>query len=569
MRMRWMGRIVVLAGWLIAGVAGAQEATAGAPAAVDQTITLKVGWNAFWLGVAPENVTADELFQDWPTDSVSVYRATELGQGDSLSLSTNGITTPEQPFAIWLRGFPNESTLFRPLGDAVYLLKATEARTITLRGRPVGRRMDWHSATYGANYFGVSVPADMSVSPFDYLKGFEPAPTTIYRLGGTDDAPEATALMSSQKVKLGDVLVFTTDNPSDWNGAFEASPRYGVDFGEAGTVGTVTLTNRSGASQDLRIEHRGANAKLAPRLTIRYRDADNLGQSDEWQPLADVLTKTLEPGATWTLQLGLDRRTLGTTGEEVVDTLVCTDTGSARHTEILPLSAADYSTRAGRWPDGIWNLQAQLNTVTRVVGQELQEGLKTHRAMPVRLIVRVDGEGNMTLLQRFVAASLPDGELGSKVVVYGPEATPDVAATVTARLSTPVMAADQPEVPLTGAFHQQASATWTLAPNSTSNPFRHPYHPDHDGRSADYTASAPDGDTFANYTQPVKPELWSVTNTLTLQWADDHADLWLPLEQLSGTLIWQMTGLRAEGPITATGPFTMTRIIAAPDYRKE
>ncbi len=567
--MRWKACIWTLC-VMLGFEAVAQEVSSPQVTQVAQTITLKVGWNAFWLGVAPEGVTASEVFEEWPTDSVSMYRTGEIGQTGTFTTGTGEALIPRQPFLIWLRGMEAESTLHRLQGDAVYVLKASEARTITLKGGPVGRRMEWHTEAYGANYFGVSVPEGVRVAPVDYLMGFGTLPSTIYRFGGTGDVPEAIPLLSSQKVTLGDVLVFGCQQPSDWSGTFQISPRYGIHLGQAGTTDSVTVRNDSGGVLELRMTHMGVDGVLPPNLNLWYRDPDYFVESDAWTQWTEPLTKTLEPGATWTLQIGLDRNVMGTNGRHLADTLVCTDLGRSRHMEIIPVSANDLSTRAGRWPDGIWSLAAELETVTRVVTKDdLQEGLKAHRKMPIRLILRIDGDGNMEMLQRFTAASLPEGDMGTKTVVYGPLATPDTAASVTARLSTPVMATDLPCVTMTGVFPEQASAEWTLAPTSTSNPFRHPYHPEHDGMRADFTTAAPDGDVMANYTQPVKPELWSVKNTITLQWDRHSAVEWMPVEILTGTLIWKMEGLRAEGPITVTGPFSMSRIIESPDYRKE
>ncbi len=547
---------------LCAACAAAQE--------VAQRVELKKGWNAIWLGIAQDSATADEVFGTWPTDSVSVYRAEAFAKAGTYVSSAGEAALPRQPFAIWLRGHTAESTLHRVVGDAVYVLKASEPYSVTLRGRPVGRRMDWHGTEGGANYFGVSVPEGVSVSPADYLAGFPSQPETVYRLGGVGDVPEALPQLGSWKVRQGDVLVLPSVGPSGWNGAFEASPRYGVDFGEGGTTGTVTFRNDSGAEQTLRLEHRGADGKADPRLTLWYRDADSLAAtSNSWFRLEAPLTKTLGAGATWTLQLGLDRSGMGLGGEAIADTLVCADQGNSRHTEILPVAARDLSTRAGRWPDGIWVITAELGAVTRVAGQELREGLKAHRPMPVRLLLRVDGDGRMELLQRLTAAALPNGEAGTKTVVYGPLATPDASAAVTARMSTPLMPTDAPVATLEGTFAETASATWALAADSASNPFRRPYHPAHDGLRAGFATPAPDGDVFANYAQPVKPELWGVSNTLSLRWDSRPSLAWMPTETLTGTLTWRMEGLRAEGPITATGPFAMRRVIVAPDYRKE
>ena len=40
----------------------------------------------------------------------------------------------------------------------------------------------------------------------------------------------------------------------------------------------------------------------------------------------------------------------------------------------------------------------------------------------------------------------------------------------------------------------------------------------HDGKNADFDGPAPDGDDFNNYVATVKPELFSIANSLTLAW---------------------------------------------------
>ncbi len=565
---RWIAGVVCVC-WAVVGFA-LQSLAEPQTAKVEQKITLKEGWNAIWLGVAPDGQTADEVFANWPTDSVSMYRVDEVAKEGTFTTSSSEASTPRQPFAIWLRGYPAESTLQRLVGDAVYVLKATQAEEINVVGRPIARRMTWHTTASGANYFGVSVEKGVSVSPTDYLAGFDQLPDTIYRIGGTGNIPTVTPLLSSQKVKLGDVLVMECQAASTWGGAFQLAPQYGVHFGNSGTTDVITVRNDSGEARTFRLEHAGIDGAGVPQLSLWYRDPDNFAVSDAWTQWEVALEKTLAPGATWSLQVGLDRSRMGENGLHIVDTVRCTDLGRSRHVEMITITASNLNLHTNQWPAGIWALTADLETVTRVISKdEMLEGLKAHRAMPVRLIVRVDENKKMELLQRFTAASLPDGDVGTKAVVYGPLATPDASATVTARLSTPVMDTAQPCIALEGDFNNLASATWTLAPTSPSNPFRHPYHPDHDGKSADFTTAAPDGDVLANYTQPVKPELWSIGNTITLKWDTNAALGWLPVEVLTGTLTWQMTGLRAEGPITAEGSFSMSRIIEAPDYRKE
>ena len=42
-----------------------------------QTVTLQPGWNAFSLGISPEE-TADEIFSAWPVEKVGYYNPAAL-----------------------------------------------------------------------------------------------------------------------------------------------------------------------------------------------------------------------------------------------------------------------------------------------------------------------------------------------------------------------------------------------------------------------------------------------------------------------------------------------------------
>ena len=106
-------------------------------------------------------------------------------------------------------------------------------------------------------------------------------------------------------------------------------------------------------------------------------------------------------------------------------------------------------------------------------------------------------------------------------------------------------------------------------PNARDNPFRHAWHPDHDGKTADYKGTAPSGDVFENYAQPVKPELWSISNRLEVSW-HELGNPGLPVhfpynadETTSGVVTWEVWGLVAKGPIKSVGTFTLRRVFKA------
>ena len=138
------------------------------------------------------------------------------------------------------------------------------------------------------------------------------------------------------------------------------------------------------------------------------------------------------------------------------------------------------------------------------------------------------------------------------------------------RFSTIMMSIDNPVVEkTTGTFGDSLAFDWTVAERAADNPFRHAWHPDHDGKLPDYSGPAPSGDNLANYANPIKPELWSITNRMEFSWRennDPHGTINFertPTEKTAGFVTWTVSGLTAKEPITSVGVFVQQRAIKA------
>lgn len=105
-----------------------------------------------------------------------------------------------------------------------------------------------------------------------------------------------------------------------------------------------------------------------------------------------------------------------------------------------------------------------------------------------------------------------------------------------------------------------------MGANSAANPLRHALHPHHDGLRADFQTPAPSCDDIENYVSRVKPELFSISNTVSFAWdtLPAGAAAWSPEETLHGKLNWDFAGLRREGTLRAQGRFTMRRVSTLP-----
>ncbi len=93
-----------------AAIMAALASTSAVAAQIEQSITLTNGWNAVYVSVAP-SASADEVFADWPTWSVSAYNADAFLHTSSTEGGRTGEGVVRAPFWIWSRESSAGSTL--------------------------------------------------------------------------------------------------------------------------------------------------------------------------------------------------------------------------------------------------------------------------------------------------------------------------------------------------------------------------------------------------------------------------------------------------------------------------
>ncbi|MBQ9693267.1 MAG: hypothetical protein IJV69_00730 [Kiritimatiellae bacterium] len=537
---------------------------------ISQSVTITKGWNAIYINVIPQH-SADELFESWPTDSISVYRTISVNDIGALQ---NGSTTPPTRYAVWHRDNATASSFVTLPGDSVLVFKASDNYSTTVTGTPIARQMIWENGATATNYFGISAgSAEPTIA--DYFSGLPTEASVTYQmLSGTEDVPKLIARSSTTKLKSGNALLIQNVKSGIWSGVFSLTPRYGVDFGAHQTVSSLSITNRSLTKQTISVTLNGKDGTGSPALQLYYCDTLQM-DADAWQELtaSTPISKELAPDETWYLTLGLDRRGFDGSGEVRAGVLTVASGANAYHQEQIPIIAKAYTLQSEidgkKWPNGLWLLEAQMDTVTRIVSTDgsVEHDTPTASKMPVRLLMYVDDQQQMTLLQRVTLATLGDEGVKQVQILYGPTAVTPGDETDSIRLSTPLMPVDVPKVNVTGTFLGSGTATFTVGAESPSNPWKHAYHPEHDGLDWDFKDKAPSGDTFANYKESVKPELWSVHNQLEFLWDIPKAE-WIPEEYYTGTLKWTISGLRHEAPILVRGPFTFRRILVSPTYQE-
>ena len=526
-------------------------------------IVLKGGWNAFYLPVTPDK-TCDELFKDWPTVEVGCYdpeaylRTKQFTQ--TADDSTQGAITPR--YKVWVRGDRVRSTLLVPPGDAVYIINITNVSGFTARviGEPRAMRNVWHSTSGGGvpvNYLGISTDgAATDLTADGYLMGLDTGWTASWTVGGRTAAEKPTLTPMTQKTRSvanGVAVAMDAMKASEWSGPLFVSPALGLDFGTNATKGVLTVRNDAGTNRLVQVRLRWGDydvgqGPLTVDEALLHLDA---AVDTEWQTnslAASPHVRELAAGETLSLRLAVDRsRLTADAGTEYGGILEVTDVSTDRCTHFR--TAVPFSVRSDggafareQWPKGLWRTELSLDKVSRFnTDSTPTEPTAAGAAMNLRLLLHVDANGAMKLVQRV--------RLGGR------------------RISAAALPAVKPEgkensdVVGSGAFGDEATFRWTVGKDSKVNPFRHAKHPDHDGLLPDFETAAPDGDDFNNYNADVKPELFSVVNTVKLDWADTGAAApWNPEETLKGACEWRLGGLRHEGEIVVKGAFTMQRI---------
>ena len=269
---------------------------------------------------------------------------------------------------------------------------------------------------------------------------------------------------------------------------------------------------------------------------------------------------SLAADALGTQKFAIDRSEM-TAGDTYAAVMQIEDLGGTQMRVRIPVTVEEKPADEAAFPVGLWAGYVQMEAVSSLTNDTPSAAAGT---LKMNILVHVAGDGTPKLLQR-VAAGIDDAgnmrlfrELSSaKAVCANPR-----------RLSTVMMSVDAPVIAASAytAFGDQLQFDWTVGANASDNPFRHAWHPDHDGKTADYSGPVVSGDDLANYMNPVKPELWSVTNTLCLSWhklnnPTEDADFeHNPEETTAGYATWTVGGLLSNGPIKSMGVFFLKRI---------
>ena len=493
---------------------------------------------------------------------------------------------PRAAFATWSRTGDRRLS-FSNVVEGVYLCYSAAPTNALFRvyGTPAAPAMPWHKAdSYtntltkaSYNFFGVSMASGASIVYSNYMAGADFAYTAIGKIGGTNlSGPEFTASSSVAVTKVSDgaVLALDASKVSDWPGALEVTPASGLLFGQDQAQLTLGIRNRSASTLSIQVTYAGGEETgAAPVLPLMYwSQTDNV-----WTNLpATLLLTNVTASQMSEVHVAIDRKALNQTtapGGIKAGILTIKDPGLSKMMVKVPVSAVALGSNDlshSDWPAGLWVGEMAFDSVSYYGADSLPSGGK----MKIRAILHVEASGVMRMLQRVtLATSVVTNRVNGQDVAQtvtglyaGTQAIPAGATPI--RISAAALDIDTPVVGETStnafAFGVGTHAfSYTIAPKGRSNPFYHPFHPDHDGLNFTFDGDAPDGDVLANYQGALKPETFSIGNSIELTWPVNSGmtlSAWNPTETSTGTCRWLVKNVRREGDVVVSGTFQLKRI---------
>ena len=548
---------------------------------ISETVTVSKGWNAVYIESTPENPDAAAFFADLAVTKASCYLSSVYST--TAQLADDGREISQKPVSHLVYDLHDEvnSTLKNIVGGQCYFLFATNAAIRTFLGVPQLPHVSWQVSAGGfATFAPVSAPVGESMLSTTYF-GEGPCGATHagvpHSVWGSDPVAPSIAPVNAfnrkPKVEGGKVYAFESDAAGEWPGVIDvATDLGGLDFSDGVAKASVIVRNAGTQEREVRLSlaDSAREGDVRPQLFIYI--PPGAASRSSWTEFAST-NVVLSAGESRTFVFQCDKSAMAD-GVNYAAVLAVEDLSGTKMRVRLPVSAVKDVERegAGAYPTGLWIGQARMTQVSDVEGNLKKAGGE----MKGTLLLHVDGEGKTTLLQRIVVAQEKDADGAWRTTLYGD--LDDVPSGVAARrVSSVFIDTANRAVPgeantdtSASEFGREATFRFTVDERSKENPFRHPWHPDHDGKQADYSAPSPSGDVPSNFIGSIKPESFSVTNQVVFAWSDDNGRNTYsktPEETTFGRLDWKLTGL-AKHPIMMRGIFALKRVCDAVEIKQ-
>ncbi|MGV3661366.1 MAG: hypothetical protein ACO1TE_14355 [Prosthecobacter sp.] len=520
--------------------------------AATQTVILKPGWNSVWVQVEPADPSPAAVFAGVPVQQAWCYFPKDQ--------PVEFIEDPDS--GLWNR---DAWSVFIPSGPEAFLtnLHAVQAHrpyliklggssdvTLTLTGEATHRPLTWRPKSFNLAGFAVDpVAGGGGVGSF-FFNDAALKTGAKFKLSTTG---QWVAMGASDIIRNGEAYWLYADASTEFNGALNVAGD--TDFGVAQERATVEIANTTAWPMSLNISAGGG-------FPLVKKDLDAQGNV-LWTPLAS-LSPSLAAGGTLTLELGVQRRDVSTARSELL-----TITGGGSRIQLplkvdRPAAAAQAGGHAGLWVGSVTlNQVAEVNVAPTTLRP-------TPAEMRFRIILHVNAAGQVRLLKSVISlwkdgvrsgsAAVPDVP-GRHVLVTDDTRIPDFKGAVLKdgrpfghRISSVAYEHPGTEHAVTGTFGGSLSTRLVIAKNSPTHPFRHKYHPDHDGLDPQY--------------QPLpagipadQEETWDITRDwqMTFQTEANDGSPSSGYDQVSGIFTETLTGMHRL-PLRMGGIFELKRV---------
>lgn len=563
---------------------------------VQQTISLRPGWNAVFLEVQPEPAECDSQFTNLPVESVWDFnRSIDAPQ----FVQDPATLIPGAPG--WLSWFPPNHPLASQINlsilrpDRPYLIKVRDnasAVNWTVTGRPSLRRIAWQPEALNLQGFHVGTQGPTFLTLFSGEVGLSGQP--IYTLDSTG-AWRLLTQLTTERARAGEAYWIRCRQPAQRTATIEvdSGARLGLTFSGSLTEGSLRVRNTSASARSISVRllpsagpPAGQPALAGPVPLDTWR-SDFASTSLGWEPFAAPLTfPELPAGQEWNIRLGVRRARVPTAapGSQFQSLLEVTDDAGTRwivpiaadasgaQTALAGLDRATGASVAAR--AGLWVGEAVLNAVSEPANlADSRQPRRSAGEFSFRLIVHVDASGSARLLRHVYAVRKPPVtgpdpenpgssriEQPARTLLFTDEAliSPVLGngALVGRRLSSSAFGFKQPVGMTGGTFGSGAlTATIALDYDDPLNPFKHRFHPDHNNLDERFEQKLSEG-----------REVFSVTRSITLEFsATDPTGLNAPGfgdSELGGIYRETITGLHRQS-IQVGGTFRLVRTATA------
>ncbi|MGA1865260.1 MAG: hypothetical protein ACMUHX_09375 [bacterium] len=513
---------------------------------IEQTITLKPGWNAIYLEVEPQPNQCDEVFKDLPIASVWFWNP----KLSTVEYIKNPATLlPDEPQ--WLVYFPLSSQervlsrLFSVIGGKAYLVKLEGDQPVnwTINGRPCMPKIQWKSNSY--NYVGFHVtPGNEPFMGTFFSYSSAHAGQDIYRLNENDHW-EKVKNPAITTMNRGEAYWVYCKGPSDYVGPIRCRVRQGegLDYGRTLVEQEFSIQNLSNNAANITLDTSSSlnppdpsQPSVAGDVRLLYRSFEQGG----WTPLPASLSLNLQPGEERIIRLAAKRADMPATGlSQSILSVRDNNTGNRIRVPVTASGSGGlaYETNTMRKRvgevsryTGLWVGSAFINGVSHPEGHDDPDNpdKATASEFEFRLIVHVDSEGKATLLKEVIqmwkkgtwTKADPNDSSSEDIVdkpgyfvlftddshINDPNYTGAGLRSgepIGRRISSAAFSFSDP-IDMQGSFSGgMLSCSILIDADAPTNPFKHKYHPDHNN--------------LDEYWEKYKKESYDITRTINLE----------------------------------------------------